>query len=159
MIRIRQGLGLVLALLVSACGTATVGSAPGTGTAAPKTTAAASATAVAAPDSQAQRTEVRTRNAWVRLRQDSFWIRPGDRTRLWLDISSSKQIRRYSADWSVTQGRLDRWRTDNYWEWNYYTAPDREGSYWLRVWVDIEYTDGTRDREWLSDYLRVSKVR
>lgn len=122
--RIRQGLGLVLSLLVTACGTGNSGGTPaGTGSFA-KDPVQATSVAPAGTHSAGQtaRPEVRTRYAWVRLRQDSFWIRPGERSRLWLDISSSKPVRRYEADWSITQGRLDRWRTDNYWEWNYWTA-------------------------------------
>lgn len=79
--------------------------------------------------------------------------------RLWLDIQADKPIRRYEAEWSALEGRLDRWRTSDIWEWNYWTAPEREGSYYLRVWVDIEYTDGTMDREWVSDFLRVTRIR
>ena len=160
--RIRQGLGLVLALLASACGTGTVGGSAATTASQATTTTAqvAKAAPVAVPQGeQAVRPEVRTKYAWVRLRQDSFWIRPGDRTRLWLDISSSKPVRRYDADWTVFEGRLDRWYTNSTWEWNYWTAPEREGSFLLRVWVDIEYADGTRDREWVSEYLRVNQNR
>lgn len=153
--RIRQGLGLVTALLVSACGTGTNGSAPQQKSVQPAPTGKVEA----AGASQVARPEARTRYAWVRLRQDSYWIRPGDRTRLWLDIQSSKPVRRYDADWTAFDGRLDRWRTSDVWEWNYWTAPDREGSFYLRVWVDIEYSDGTRDREWLSEWLRVTKVK
>jgi hypothetical protein len=100
---------------------------------------------------------VRTKYAWVRLRQDTYFIRPGNQVRLWLDISASKPIRSFDADWYATEGRLYRWRTDNVWDWNYWTAPDREGSYWLRLNVNIQYANGTLDREWVNDYLRVSK--
>ena len=159
MIRIRP-LALVSALLVTACGTADPTGITGqSATTAPVAPGASSVRPQADPSGQFVGEGFKTQYAWVRLRQDSFWIRPGDRTRLWLDISSSKAVRRYSADWRVNEGRLQRWRTDNYWEWNYWTAPETAGRYRFSIWVDIEYEDGTRDREWLNEYLRVDDRR
>ncbi len=138
--------GMALGIALAGCGTGNTASIRPTAAMATGTTT----TATARPH------DVHLAHAWVRLRQETYFVHPGDRVRMLLDIvSSDKPVDRAEARWRAWDGRFDRWITRTPWLDNEWTAPDRAGGYRMDVDLEIRYTDGTSDREDLNEIVWV----
>ncbi|MBM3268435.1 MAG: hypothetical protein FJZ01_12360 [Candidatus Sericytochromatia bacterium] len=142
--------GFLAVALLAGCGAGSVATPT-------KATAASNgAAATAGSQSATVARDVRTKYAWVRLRQQSYFVHPGDRVRMLLDIiSSDKPVDRAEARWRSWDGRFDRWITRTPWLDNDWTAPSRAGGYRLDVDLEITYTDGTWEDTRLNEIVWV----